>query len=168
MPRSRLAPFALIAPFLLALFPACDGASDSTDPTELSCTLVACGDVVSVNFGDFTGRFGDHLPAEISLCLDAHPCQQTTVQLDEGEVRCASTPALFDDPTCSFVDGELSVVMALGGSGKVTGWFHALRVTLVGEDGDGLLNQVVIPDFTEHRPNGPLCEPVCYSSKSEL
>jgi hypothetical protein len=168
MSHSRLAPVALIGSFLLALFPACDGASDPSDPTELSCTLVACSDVVSVNFGDFTGRFGDQLPAEISLCLDERPCQQTTVQLDEGEVRCSSTPALFDDPTCFFVDGELSVVMALGGSDEVTGWFHSLRVTLVGADGDVLLNQVVIPAFTEHRPNGPLCEPVCHSSKSEL
>lgn len=171
MPLSRLSPPALIALLALALFPACDGSTAPSDPGDagsIRCTLIGCADAVSANFVDFNERFGSHLPASVSLCFDERPCQQTSVQLDGDTVSCPSSAADAADFSCFFKDGRLSVLMSLGGDGMVSGGVHSLHVQLLGKDGEALLDQVVIPTFDAYRPNGPQCEPVCYSSSSAL
>lgn len=171
MPLPRLAPPSLIALLLLALFPACDGSTappDTGDTGSVRCTLIGCADAMSANFVDFNGRFGSHLPASVSLCFDQRPCQQTTVQLEGDTVSCPSSTADAADFSCFFKDGRLSVLMSLGGDGMVSGGVHSLHVQLIGKGGEALLDQVVIPTFDAYRPNGALCEPVCYSSGNEL
>lgn len=171
MPLARLTPPALIALLALALFPACDGStapSDTGDAGSVRCTLIGCADAVSANFVDFNERFGSHLPASVSLCFDERPCQQTTVQLDGDTLRCPPSAAGAADFSCFFQGSRLTVLMSLGGDGMVTSGVHSLRVRLLGEGGEALLDQVVVPLFDAYRPNGPLCEPVCYSSSSDL
>jgi hypothetical protein len=147
-----------------------------------SCTEIGCGDGVSVTlaFADRRWPNGEYV-FEVVLddvthtCAFSWPVEQPTpggidVPCDPGEleaflrqeVKCTEQrTADAVTQSCALLDGQYSLQLSRAGTPKSLE-LHATR------DGERLKDLALDLEYSEERPNGPDCEPLCWQSSQEL
>jgi hypothetical protein len=146
---------------LIVLLAACDAFNRlpwGTAPSPRACTAIGCESAVV---------FPVAIDLEVDIAYDVEACVD---EVCERQVLRVPLPA--DGPYTGTAQGSISLYIDTDtitftlGDRELRG-NHRARLTVL-RDGDPIIDDETDVEFARHQPNGPGCEPVCWSAEAIL
>lgn len=141
---------------LLVLLPLLHGCGDPF----ATCTDIGCSHGVTFELGESINVFSVEDPVEVQVCIDAN-CFEDTVRLQSDGSFGAGTRAGY---TVYVADRTLTYDADFDpGEGS-----HDVSIRISRDGAVVLQKSREDVAFTESRPNGPTCEPLCRQTRVTL